>query len=106
MTKRVAIYTRVSTDSQTVENQHRELQAVADRLGWVIVETLADAGISGAKGRDKRPGYDRLMQMVTRKEIDLIAVWSVDRLGRSLQNLVCFLNEINALKMRQRRGMM
>jgi DNA invertase Pin-like site-specific DNA recombinase len=95
MTKRVAIYTRVSTDSQTVENQHRELQAVADRLGWTIVETLADEGISGAKGRDKRPGYDRLMQMVTRKEIDLIAVWSVDRLGRSLQHLVCFLNEIN-----------
>lgn len=93
--KRVALYLRVSTDSQTVENQKRELMAVAERLGWTVVETLADEGISGAKGRDKRPGYDRLMQMVTRREIDMIATWSVDRLGRSLQHLVAFLGEIN-----------
>jgi DNA invertase Pin-like site-specific DNA recombinase len=95
LTKRVAIYLRVSTDSQTVENQHLELKAVADRLGWIVVETLADQGISGSKGRDQRPAFDRLMQMVTRKEIDLIACWSVDRLGRSLQHLVSFLNEIS-----------
>lgn len=95
MNKRVAIYTRVSTDQQTVENQRLELQAVADRLGWTIIEELADEGISGAKGRDQRPAFDRLMQMVTRKEIDLIACWSVDRLGRSLQHLVSFLGEIN-----------
>lgn len=96
MSKRVAIYTRVSTDTQTVENQLRELDAVAERMGWIIVERLADEGISGAKGRDKRPAYDRLMTMVARKEIDLIACWSVDRLGRSLQHLVGFLSEINA----------
>jgi DNA invertase Pin-like site-specific DNA recombinase len=96
MSKRVAIYTRVSTDTQTVENQFRELDAVAERMGWTIVERLADEGISGAKGRDKRPAYDRLMTMVARKEIDLIACWSVDRLGRSLQHLVSFLGEINA----------
>ena len=95
MNKRVAIYTRVSTDQQTVDNQRLELQAVADRLGWTIIEELADEGISGAKGRDQRPAFDRLMQMVTRKEIDLIACWSVDRLGRSLQHLVSFLAEIN-----------
>ena len=95
MNKRVAFYLRVSTDSQTVENQRLELQAVADRLGWTIVEELADEGISGSKGRDQRPAFDRLMQMVTRKEIDLIACWSVDRLGRSLQHLVSFLAEIN-----------
>jgi DNA invertase Pin-like site-specific DNA recombinase len=93
--KRVALYLRVSTDTQTVENQRRELMAVADRLGWHVVVELADKGISGAKGRDQRPGYDRLMQMVTRREIDLIACWSVDRLGRSLQHLVGFLGEIN-----------
>jgi DNA invertase Pin-like site-specific DNA recombinase len=95
MIKRVAIYLRVSTDSQTVENQHIELKAVANRLGWIVVETLADEGISGAKGRDQRPAFDRLMQMVARREIDLIACWSVDRLGRSLQHLVTFLGEIN-----------
>lgn len=96
MTKRVALYLRVSTDTQTVENQRRELDAVAERLGWTIVAVLADEGISGAKGRDKRPGYDGLMKMVARREIDLIACWSVDRLGRSLQHLVSFLGEINA----------
>ncbi len=96
MTKRVALYLRVSTDTQTVENQRRELYAVAERLGWNIVAVLADEGISGAKGRDKRPGYDTLMKMVARREIDLIACWSVDRLGRSLQHLVSFLAEINA----------
>jgi DNA invertase Pin-like site-specific DNA recombinase len=96
MSKRVAIYLRVSTDSQTVENQRIELAAIGDRLGWTIVEVLADEGISGAKGRDKRPAYDRLMTMVARKEIDLIACWSVDRLGRSLQHLITFLGEINA----------
>ena len=95
MIKRVALYTRVSTDSQTVENQQLELRAVAERLGWIVVAELADEGISGAKGREQRPAFDRLMQMVTRREIDLIAVWSVDRLGRSLQNLIGFLNEIN-----------
>ena len=96
MTKRVAFYLRVSSDQQTVENQRLELKAVADRLGWIIVEELADEGISGAKGRDQRPAYDRLMKMVSRKDIDLIACWSVDRLGRSLQHLVTFLGEINA----------
>lgn len=95
MTKRVAIYTRVSTDTQTVENQLRELNGVAERMDWTIIEVLADEGISGAKGRDKRPAFDKLMKMVTKKEIDLIACWSVDRLGRSLQHLVSFLAEIN-----------
>lgn len=95
MSKKVAIYSRVSSDLQTVENQRRELQAVADRLDWIIVADLADQGISGAKGRDKWPEFDRLLKMVARKEIDCIACWSVDRLGRSLQHLVSFLSDIN-----------
>lgn len=96
MTKRVALYLRVSTDAQTVENQRLELQAVANRLGWVVVQTLADEGISGSKGRDQRPGFNTLMTMVTRREVDMVACWSVDRLGRSLQHLVTFLGEINS----------
>ncbi|WP_421853143.1 recombinase family protein [Novosphingobium sp.] len=96
MTKRVCFYTRVSTDSQTTENQHRELVAVAERNGWEIVAEFTDQGISGAKSRDQRPGYDALMKAVARREIDLVATWAVDRLGRSLQNLVSFLTEINA----------
>ena len=96
MTKRVAIYLRVSTDQQTTDNQKLELEAVAHRLGWNIVAILADHAISGAKGREQRPAFNQLMTMVTRKEIDMVACWSVDRLGRSLQHLVSFLNEINA----------
>ncbi|RZI59882.1 MAG: resolvase [Zymomonas sp.] len=95
MSKRVAFYLRVSTDSQTVENQRLELQAVADRLGWNVVAVLADEGISGSKGRDQRPGFNTLMTMITRREIDMAACWSVDRLGRSLQHLVGFLGKIN-----------
>ncbi|MGY0715372.1 recombinase family protein [Azospirillum sp. TSO5] len=94
---RVAIYARVSTDrNQTVENQLRDLTQVAQHLGWTIVEVFRDEGISGAKGRDQRPGFDRLLKGVARREFDLIAAWSVDRLGRSLQDLVAFLGEINA----------
>jgi len=96
MTKRIAIYTRVSQDTQTTETQRRELLVMAEKNGWEIVAEFTDHGISGAKGRDKRPGYDALMKAVARREIDLVASWAVDRLGRSLQDLVSFLNEINA----------
>jgi DNA invertase Pin-like site-specific DNA recombinase len=96
MIKRIAIYTRVSTDQQTTENQRRELLTVAERNGWEVVAEFTDQGISGTKGREQRPGYDALMKAIARKEIDMVASWAVDRLGRSLQNLVGFLTEINA----------
>src|SRR5271166_3581819 len=96
MSKRVALYLRVSTTEQTVENQQRELEAVAGRHGWNVVAIFTDAGISGSKGRDKRPGYDRLCRGVARREFDQVAAWSVDRLGRSLQELVAFLGELHA----------
>ena len=95
MPKRVALYCRVSTDGQTVENQTRELRAVAKRHGWKIVETFTDKGISGAKGRNGRPGFDALHKAIARKEVDMVAAWSVDRLGRSLQDLVAFLGELH-----------
>jgi DNA invertase Pin-like site-specific DNA recombinase len=93
--KRVAIYARVSTDSQTTDNQMLELRAVAERMGWVVVEEFIDQAISGAKGRDQRPAFDRLLKGATRREFDVVAAWSVDRLGRSLQHLVSFLDEIH-----------
>lgn len=96
MSKRIALYTRVSTDQQTTENQRRELIAVAERNGWEIVAEFCDEGISGSKGRDQRPGFDALMKAIARREIDIVASWAVDRLGRSLQDLVGFLNEINS----------
>jgi hypothetical protein len=94
--KRVALYLRVSTSEQTTRNQRRELHAVAERHGWLVVATFEDAGVSGAKGRDKLPGFDRLMMAVARREIDMVAAWSVDRLGRSLTDLLTFLTDLHA----------
>ncbi len=95
-TKRAAIYARVSTDDQTTENQLRELRQVAERCGWKVTEEFVDEGISGAKGRDKRPAFDALLKAATRREVDIVMAWSVDRLGRSLQHLVSFLDELHA----------
>ncbi len=94
--KKVGIYARVSTDQQTTENQLRELREVANRNGWVITKEYVDHGISGAKGSDKRPAFDALLKDAVRKEFDVIAAWSVDRLGRSLKVLLGFLDEIHA----------
>ncbi len=96
--KRVALYLRVSTGEQTTENQRRELEQVAERSGWNVVEVYEDAGISGANGREKRPAFDKLMKDANRWQFDMVAAWSVDRLGRSLQHLVAFLGELHALK--------
>jgi DNA invertase Pin-like site-specific DNA recombinase len=96
-TRRVALYLRVSTDGQTTTNQQAELEAVAKRSGWDVVEVYKDHGISGAKGRDGRPAFDRLCQDATRRKFDVVAAWSVDRLGRSLQDLIGFLNELHAV---------
>lgn len=93
--RRAALYLRVSTTGQTVENQERELRSVAQRAGWTVTAVFTDAGISGAKGRDKRPAFDALLKGAVRREFDMVAAWSVDRLGRSLQDLVGFLSEIH-----------
>jgi len=92
--KRVALYVRVSTDDQTVENQKRELQAWAKHCGHSVVKVFEDRGISGAKGRDKRPGFDAMLKAAVRREFDMLAVWSSDRLGRSLQHLIEVLQTI------------
>jgi DNA invertase Pin-like site-specific DNA recombinase len=94
--KRVAIYLRVSTGEQTTDNQKRELKSVAARHDWHVVDFFEDTGISGAKGRDQRPGLDRLLKAVARREVDMVAAWSVDRLGRSLIDLLDFLRELHA----------
>lgn len=67
-------------------------------MGCDIVQVYCDHGISGAKGRDKRPAFDRVCKDAAKRRFDLIIAWSVDRLGRSLQDLVAFLAEIHALK--------
>jgi DNA invertase Pin-like site-specific DNA recombinase len=94
-TRRAAIYARVSTEYQTTDNQLTELRQVAARAGWEVVTEFVDHAVSGAKGRDKRPEFDHLLRSVARRDFDIVAAWSVDRLGRSLQQLVDFLGEIH-----------
>lgn len=96
MGKRVAVYARVSTDGQTCENQLAELRRLADAAGWEVVAEYVDTGISGAKGRQARPQFDALCKGAVRREFDMVAAWSVDRLGRSLQDLVAFMAELQA----------
>ena len=94
--KRCVIYSRVSTSGQEVENQIRLLRQIAERKGYELVEVISDV-MSGAKGRKDREGFDRLIKGSIKKEWDSILVWSVDRLGRSLKDLVGFLDEINSV---------
>jgi len=93
--KRVAIYLRVSTSKQDTNNQRRELLAVAARSGWDVIRVYEDAGISGAKGRDKRPGLDAMLKAVNAREFDMVAAWSVDRVGRSLTDLLGILQSLH-----------
>ena len=86
--KRAALYVQVSTDHQSVENQVRELKQVAERRGWTVIEVYRDAGISGSKGRDKRPGLDAMLKDANRRKFDIVMAWAIDRLGRSLIDLL------------------
>ena len=86
--KRAAIYLRVSTDGQTTANQRLALMAVAEHRGWTVANVYEDAGISGAKGRDKRPGLDALLKDAARGRFDVAMAWAMDRLGRSLFDLL------------------
>jgi DNA invertase Pin-like site-specific DNA recombinase len=93
-----AMYVRCSTSDQNTDNQELELRAIAARMGHEVVEVYRDAGISGAKGRDRRPGFDALCRDASRRRFDVVMAWSVDRLGRNLQDLLSFLSELHTLK--------
>ena len=94
--KKCVIYSRVSTDTQEVENQIKLLKEIVKQKDFELVEIISDV-MSGSKGRNERKGFDRLIKGSIRKEWDSILVWSVDRLGRSLKDLVSFLDEINSV---------
>lgn len=96
-TLKVAIYVRVSTSNQSTENQVFELKRVAAARGWEIVGAYTDDGISGSKDRTQRPALDSLMKDAVRGKFKHIAVWSIDRLGRSLLNLVETVNELRSV---------
>jgi len=90
------IYARVSTKGQSTDRQVEELKAVAEKSGWEIAGVKIDHGISGVKGRHQRPALDETLKAITQRKADRVMVWSVDRLGRSLQDLISTLNEIQA----------
>jgi DNA invertase Pin-like site-specific DNA recombinase len=94
--KRAAIYVRVSTDKQTVENQMRELRQIAERRGWEVVREYHDAGISGAKEREARPGLDEMLKDAQRRRFDVVMAWAIDRLGRSLVDLLGTIQTLEA----------
>jgi DNA invertase Pin-like site-specific DNA recombinase len=93
---RAAFYLRVSTDDQTVENQRQALQAVAERRGWQVTAIYRDEGISGSKTRHSRPGLDQMLKDGQRRKFDILAAWSIDRLGRSLADLLDTLAHLKA----------
>ena len=93
---RAAIYLRVSRDDQTTENQRLVLARVAEHRGWIIVQTYEDQGISGAKGRDQRPAFDQMLKDAVRRRFDILMVWSIDRLGRSVLHVANALAELDA----------
>ena len=93
----VALYLRVSTDGQTVANQRRELEDMAKRAGWKIVEVYQDKGISGAKGRNGRPELDRMLNDATRRRFKKLLVWDLSRLGRSLRDLISITDHFQEL---------
>jgi len=95
--KRAVLYVRVSTDAQTVENPIGELREVAERRGWQVVEIYKDAGISGAKGRDQRPGLDAMLKDASRRKFDLVMAWAIDRIGRSLIDLLRTIQDLEAV---------
>ena len=95
--RRAALYVRVSTDQQSVDNQIRELRQVAERRGWTVVDVYSDAGISGAKGRDKRPGLDAMLKDASRRKFDVVMAWAIDRLGRSLIDLLGTIQHLDAV---------
>jgi DNA invertase Pin-like site-specific DNA recombinase len=94
--KRAALYVRVSTDAQTLENQIRELRQIAERRGWDVVEVYRDAGISGAKGRNGRPGLDTMLKDANRRKFDIVMAWAIDRVGRSLSDLLDTIQHLEA----------
>ena len=96
MHKRAAIYVRISTDKQTVENQVTALRQIAERRDWQVIEQYSDAGISGAKGRDGRPGLDQMLKDASRRKFDVIMAWSIDRVGRSLIDLLGTIQTLEA----------
>jgi DNA invertase Pin-like site-specific DNA recombinase len=94
--KRAALYLRVSSDGQTVDNQRLALEAVCQQRAWQVMGVYTDDGVSGAKDRTQRPGLDTLLKDASRGRFDVVLAWALNRLGRSLVDLLDTLGELEA----------
>jgi DNA invertase Pin-like site-specific DNA recombinase len=94
VSRKVALYARVSTLDQEPENQLLELRRYAEARGWTAVEYV-DKGVSGTK--DRRPALDALLKDAKRRKFDVVVCWRLDRLGRNLKHLITLLEELQAL---------
>jgi DNA invertase Pin-like site-specific DNA recombinase len=97
-TKRAALYVRVSTDKQTIENQIQALTRDAEYRDWKIVATYQDVGISGAKGSEDRPGLDQMLKDARQRKFDVVMVWAIDRMGRSVLDLLKTIKRLEECK--------
>ena len=98
-------FARLSTCASAVTTRPRRTngsfwQRVAGHRGWEIVQTYEDQGISGAKGRDQRPAFDQMLKDAVRRRLDILLVWSIDRLGRSVLHVANALAELDAAGIR------
>ena len=94
MGRKVAIYTRVSTLDQTIDNQLLELRDHCSKMEWEIVKEYADEGLSGTLSREKRPALNALIKDAYRKRFDSVICWDISRIGRSMKELVLFLSDM------------
>ena len=92
---KAGIYARCSTLDQHTDNQLLELRRYCEARGWTIAKEFVDEGVSGAK--ERRPALDDLLRDARRRKFDVVVVWSLDRLGRSLKHLVTLLDDFQAL---------
>ena len=95
MTKRAVIYIRTSTSKQHGEAQEKALDALVENSGYVLVEKIKDIGVSGTRKGRSRKGFTRLMEMVNRRECDVVCVYSVDRIGRKTADVVSLVQELD-----------
>ena len=96
MTKRIALYARVSTASQNDSMQIDELRSLCDRSGWQIVSEYREK-VSGTKSVDERAALKALLDEARKRRFDKVVVWSVDRLGRNMNHLTSVLQELHDL---------
>jgi DNA invertase Pin-like site-specific DNA recombinase len=94
MPKRVCIFVRVSTVKQTVENHIQVLREYSDRCGYQITHIYSDDGISGSKGRQDRPGLHQMLKDGVQRKFEMVLVWCMDGLGRSVTHLFEVMNEL------------